>query len=940
VDGYAKHDEVTDSLATNGQNRLGSGLDHWLHHLPVAAYACDAAGLLTDCNDAAVRLWGRRPKLHDPADRYCGAFRLFALDGHPIRHEDCPMADALRTGVDRQGEIGIECPDGRRLIVQANIKVLCDANGKVAGAANVLIDVTERKQAEETLRRNHEELRACFAQSIDGCFCMMLDEPVRWNDDIDKERTLDFVFAHQRITEINDAMLAQYGATRDEMLGVTPAEIFLHDLAHGRDLWRRFFDAGKVRLISDERRRDGTPIWIEGEYVALYDREGRITGHFGIQRDITDQRQMVSELAAEQRRYSGLVNKLDGIVWEVDAQSYQFRFVSPQAERILGYPLRDWLEVPSFWQDHIHPDDRNWAIGFCVDSTQRLQDHSFEYRMIAADGRIVWFHDAVTVEVVDGAPATLRGVMVDITDRKRVEHALRESEERLRAVVSNTPNVAIQWYDRDGRVRMWNDASVAMFGFTAAEAVGQTLDQLIHTPEETATFLATLANIGRTGACLGPTEYTFRRRNGEPGVCLSSLFRIPGDDRGDWFVCMDVDITERKRAEEERRRLEAQILHSQKLESLGVLAGGIAHDFNNLLTAVMGNAGLAQLQLPEESPVRSLLNEVERAARRAAELTSQMLAYAGKGQFHIQPLQLDCVVREMTELLATVVSKKARFDFDLQPARTAGDATQIRQIVMNLLTNASDALDGEAGAIVVRTRVRALSASELRSPYLPDQLPAGEYALLEVEDTGSGMSNETLHRLFDPFYTTKFTGRGLGLAAVLGIVRSHRGTIQVTSVPDRGTLFLVCLPLAPDECAGNDDCTGPVPQSSGRGTVLIVEDEATVRLLAQRILESDGFHVRTAENGHDGLATFDRYRADIVAVLVDLTMPSMDGAELLQHIRQRDATMPVLMMSGYSETDVAQRLPGTSSSGFIGKPFQPDELLSRVKQSLPTAGGR
>ena len=289
-----------------------------------------------------------------------------------------------------------------------------------------------------------------------------------------------------------------------------------------------------------------------------------------------------------------------------------------------------------------------------------------------------------------------------------------------------------------------------------------------------------------------------------------------------------VDITDRKQAEEERRNLEAQIQHAQKLESLGVLAGGIAHDFNNLLTAILGYSSLALMQLPDESVACPMLREIEKAAQRAADLTQQILAYSGRGKFVIQVLRLDTLVQEMTKLLGTVVSKKAALNLNLAAASVEGDATQIRQVVMNLITNASDALEGQVGAIGVRTGTLQADSAYLRSSFFPDELATGTYAYVEVEDSGCGMNEETLARIFDPFFTTKFTGRGLGLAAVLGIVRGHRGTIKVDSTPGQGTRFQVLFPC----CTGTSD-QGAAPGSEGlpprgQGLVLIVEDEPSL----------------------------------------------------------------------------------------------------------------
>ena len=376
------------------------------------------------------------------------------------------------------------------------------------------------------------------------------------------------------------------------------------------------------------------------------------------------------------------------------------------------------------------------------------------------------------------------------------------------------------------------------------------------------------------------------------------------------------------------------VQHAQKLESLGILAGGIAHDFNNLLTSILGYADLALQSVKPDDPVAEMLNAIKQSSQNAAGLTKQMLAYAGKGTFTIQSLQLDALVREMVPLLKTVMSKKTSIELNLEPATIEGDATQIRQVIMNLLTNASDALEGEQGVVRVRTGVRYIDAAELRSRSSAAELPSASYAYLEVQDTGFGMTDETRARIFDPFFTTKFTGRGLGLAAVLGIIHGHHGTITVESTVGLGSVFTVFFPFTGATTTRDADSAdeGSVPR--GRGTLLVVDDDAEIRAYARQVLERAGFAVRMAEDGHQALEMIAQHRQEIAAVLLDLTMPRMDGLEVMQRLRSLDASLPVLVMSGYSDADVAMRIPETSTCGFIEKPFLPRDLVTRVTQLL------
>jgi PAS domain S-box-containing protein len=389
--------------------------------------------------------------------------------------------------------------------------------------------------------------------------------------------------------------------------------------------------------------------------------------------------------------------------------------------------------------------------------------------------------------------------------------------------------------------------------------------------------------------------------------------------------------TELRLREEDARRVaeasEAHARHVQKLESIGVLAGGIAHDFNNLLHVVLGNADLARLQLPAGSDAREHLDEVVRATQRAAELTQQLLAYSGRGAVEQRQLDLSCEVRELATLLRTAISKQAVLLWDLSPDLPAitADSAQVRQVVMNLITNASDALGESSGTISLRTGVLEDDEADTNS---------SPFVFLEVEDTGVGMDSSTLQRIFDPFFSTKFTGRGLGLAAVMGIVESHHGHIRIRTAPGEGTTFRILFP-ATTGAADAAPRRGSGAEWRGRGTVLVVEDEDGVREVVGRMVERLGFQVITAEDGLAALELLAGHDGSVSAVLLDLSMPRMGGQETLQHLRERRPEIPVIVMSGYTEHEVAAKLmDGTSGAvGFLQKPFLPEDLVSVLRHA-------
>jgi PAS domain S-box-containing protein len=394
---------------------------------------------------------------------------------------------------------------------------------------------------------------------------------------------------------------------------------------------------------------------------------------------------------------------------------------------------------------------------------------------------------------------------------------------------------------------------------------------------------------------------------------------------------------------------EAQSRHVQKLESIGVLAGGIAHDFNNLLHVVLGNADIALSNLTSGSPAREPLEEVVRATLRAADLTRQLLAYSGKGAFVVRHLDLSTEVREMATLLRTSISKQATLAWELAsdlPAISA-DPTQIRQVVMNLITNASDALGESGGTITLRTGLADLEELEQqrfgRPPHGED--PAehdhGPLVYLEIGDTGQGMSPDTLSRIFDPFFSTKFSGRGLGLAAVMGIVRSHHGFIRIRTEIGKGTAFRVLFPAVGGAAPKSQKPSAQRSEWRGSGTVLVVEDEEGVREVAERMLQDIGFETIGAEDGRHALDLMEEVGDRVTAVLLDLSMPRMGGAETFRRLREMKPALPILMMSGYTEQVVAPQFDnsGPGTTGFLQKPFLAEDLIAVLRRFAESAAG-
>ena len=412
--------------------------------------------------------------------------------------------------------------------------------------------------------------------------------------------------------------------------------------------------------------------------------------------------------------------------------------------------------------------------------------------------------------------------------------------------------------------------------------------------------------------------------------------------RPDGLIAVATDVTERVRSETERKALEAQLRHSQKLESLGVLAGGITHDFNNLLTTILGSGDLLLGEIPVGSEWRPHVERIQRAARTAADLTHQLLAYTGKGSLEVRPIDLSSLIAELEGLLRISVSKRARLQWELSDALPAieADSTQVTQVVLNLVINASDSLEGGDGRITVRTGVAPQVDEAVRSrAFLGVQLADGPHVFVEVSDSGVGMDAETRSKIFDPFFTTKFVGRGLGLATVLGIVRGHGGAVSVDSTPGRGTVIRVLCPVSVRTVGPAPEPSAPEAREPMAGTVLVVDDEPDVRELTAELLKRLGLEVVTAASGDEAVALFRARPAAFDAVLLDATMPGISGEETTRELLRIRSDARIVLMSGYREED-ARPSPGNAAiAGFLQKPFSGDELAIVLNRVLAEGRG-
>jgi two-component system, cell cycle sensor histidine kinase and response regulator CckA len=528
---------------------------------------------------------------------------------------------------------------------------------------------------------------------------------------------------------------------------------------------------------------------------------------------------------------------------------------------------------------------------------------------------------------------------LDITERRRAEVALRQSENKFSKAFNASPDIILIAHLDEGRIIEVNQGFSLSTGYSREEALGKTTLELELwvNPHDRDEYLAVLQKQGE----IRDIECDIRTRTGKILNCsICAQLILLGNDPH--VLAIIRDNTERKHAEQDRLEIERRMLHSQKLESLGVLAGGIAHDFNNLLMAIIGNLDLALLNLDSKSPVREFIGQALHTSQRASELTRQMLAYSGKGRFVLEGIDLASLALEDAHLFHASIAKTANLNLMVAPGLPLiqADPGQVQQVIMNMITNASEAIGDRAGVITLKTGEQEFSEAYLNQSRIEQKPAPGRFVYVEVSDTGCGMDADTQRRIFEPFFTTKFTGRGLGMAAVLGIVRGHQGAIMVESEQGRGTTIRVLFPVAAfaemnrcgDVSPYGDDSPSSVNPISG--TALIVDDEAAVRHVCSTYVGRLGLKTLVAADGKQAIEVFTRHASEITLVILDLNMPEMDGLNTFRQLKKLNSKIQVILCSGYDEQEATQNFSGEGLAAFIQKPYHLQDLKQKVEQVL------
>ncbi len=819
------------------------------------------------------------------------------------------LANLLADQPVNETEVRLRRKDGHYEQMELSARVLPGARPRLVVVSRPLAD---RMESVRLLRESEERFRTVVDVSPD--LVTILDE-------------------EGLVTFANQAHRSRLGLDPKELLGRNSATL-IHpdDRATAYGAFQAVVSEGQPTTTSLRLgHADGR--WLRFDIAAgRFNGPGGSTGLVVISRDETVRETAMAQLARLSTTLTAQQeNSLDGIL-VVDenrkAISYNRRYLeiwripASVADEGLGERTAHVLEALSDPEETLR----------LVSEVYADPGRTFSSEVLLTDGRRLEMHTAPLVGE-DGTNYGRAWYYRDVTARRMVEEALKESEERYRELVESSPD-AIAVHDGETILyanpaaarlsgvidpqtmvgQLWTDFLANPPADQLAERIIRVRDKESYTVEEPR-FIVKRKLTTQLEMSIAPTMF-----NGQ--AAIQTVIR---------------DVSGRRRAEQERLTLERALLETQKLESLGVMAGGIAHDFNNLLVAIMGNAGLATMELPKDSPARDYLHEIETASQRAADLARQMLAYSGKGHFIVSWCELGELVEEMGNLLRASLSRKVRLHYQLAAdlPQIQCDATQIRQIVMNLVINAAESIGDRDGVITVTTGEVEVQAEDYAAP--GEELKPGRHVFLDVRDTGVGMDEATRARIFEPFFTTKFTGRGLGLAAVLGIARGHSGAIRVESSPGAGTTFRLLLPAksgapSPAPAAGNS-------ATPTRGRILVVDDEESVRRVAQGMLQRLGYEVVVCRDATEALDAVAQSAKPFNALLLDMLMPGSGGSDVLRRLREAGTACPVVFMSGYSEDEALDSLPKGTPAAFLQKPFTLDELREVVEQVTPSREG-
>lgn len=804
-------------------------------------------------------------------------------------------------------EYRIVRPDGTIRWVHDHGFVIGDESGSVRRNGGTMRDITDRVLAQGELIRSEQANRAILHAipdmiiriARDGTF-LSVQNPKNF-----QALWLTSQDVGSQISKVLPPELARIGQQQIEA-ALTTRQVQSHEY-----VWPM----------------DGQDHWREWRIVPVSEEEVMV-----IVRDITARKQAEEALRTSRQRLSDLIADIDGIVWECDPRSFCFTYVSARAQKILGYPQEDWLKDENFFTRILHPDDRDRIIKFCAQRTVQRLDHEMDYRVIAADGRMLWMHDKVrVVKDEHGHTVRLCGLLIDITDSMRAAQALRDSE-RVLAKAQEIASLGSWIWEAASDCVTWSPQMYRIYDIKPQKFDGSWAKafEMIHPDDQARVWQ--MAQKSLASGDVEAIEFRILQPDGvERIVTADAQIEYSAQGELNRIIGTVQDVTEVRKAQAQRQRLEGELKQAQKLEAVGTLATGVAHDFNNLLTAIRGYVDLTRASLDDEAKTNQALDMIALATEQAAGVTHSLLTFGHRTPTEKGPIDLAPNIRESLQLLRRLLPASIELVEDL-PEDDALFATanghQLQQVWLNLTLNARDAMP-VGGKLIIR--LRRLS----QGPQSPQDSWHGqplETALITVSDNGTGMSEKVMQRIFEPYFTTKQRGQGtgLGLSIVHGIITDHGGRIRVQSESGKGTRFIIQLPTCAPPVS---DLSSASASNLQRGTgqiILLAEDNEFVREVIASSLMSAGYRIVQAADGEEAMHLYQEHQHDLGLLLLNTDLPKLSGEVCLERIRESSPALPAILMSASLPQQTSS--PDRPDELRLAKPFQIARLIELVEQ--------
>ena len=901
-------------------------LTQLIDFLPDATFAIDIQGKVIIWNKAMEELTQVPAQDMLGRDNYAYALPFYGTRRPMLINlalESDRETEESYTYVDRRGETlyGETFLEKSNKFVWVKSSPIHDTTGTIFGAIESVRDITGWKETESALKTSEKRYRDIF------------------------ENVSDFLYVHDlngRIIETNLAVKHEYGYTKEDFATYTIRDLIPDRFRHQFDDYlKRVTRNGKDEGIMHIQTKDGEIRSIEYKNSLVYDAHGTAIAVRGSSRDITEREKTVAALRESEERYRLLEESARSMIWSLDIDTLRYSYLSPSIKNLLGYTVDEAMSLPldTFFQPETFHDLIS-ALKRKI-SYERGDSHidpqwqdTYEVEQIRKDGLKIWtLLYATFLRDKNGRPTHILGVTRDITSRKHAENALKESEERFRQMADAIP--VVFWMVSPDRTRVVyvSPAYEKICGYTCETlyVLPSLWFETIHPEDREQVKNLVFSQKDQ----VMDYEYRIVRPDGSIRWIHDKTSPIL-DERGKIILLTGImeDITDKKKSEEERRLYEARLNRAQKMEAIGTLAGGIAHDFNNILSSIIGYTELSLDDAPKATTLYSYLEEVLKAGDRARDLVRQILMFSRQVEMERRPVRLGLIIKEALKLLRSSIPSTIRIDQDIEKTidYVYADPTQIHQVIMNLCTNAYQSMIDTGG--VMQVSLKHTDISEEFSASQP-HLGEGPHLKLSVHDTGCGMESSILERIFDPFFTTreKGSGTGLGLSTVHGIVTELGGAVIVSSTPGKGSTFDVYLPRCEPDIHDTSHPGTDIPRGDGE-TILFVDDEVAILHVGKTMLEQLGYEVSTASSGTEALKLFtsDPTRYDLV--ITDQYMPNMTGTQLVSEILQSRPELPVILISGYSETIAEESSTAHGISWWIEKPFSRNTIGEAVFKAL------